>query len=144
MHVSTAREMQELGERLARCLQPGEMLLLHGPLGAGKTTLAQGVARGLGVTVPVTSPTFLTVRVYQGAVTLYHVDLYRVETDEYLWEQGVVDALDEGAVAVVEWAERSPSLVELPHLAVSIGLKGQGRSVRVEGSPALVARWQHG
>jgi tRNA threonylcarbamoyladenosine biosynthesis protein TsaE len=143
MHVSTAREMQALGERLAGCLDPGAVLLLSGPLGAGKTTLTQGVARGLGVTAPVTSPTFLTLRVYQGVVTLYHIDLYRVETDEYLWEEGVLEALEEGAMAVVEWAERSPSLLELPHLAVTIDIEGEGRSVRVEGSPTLVARWHN-
>jgi len=144
MYVASPSEMHSLGERLARSLEPGALLLLSGPLGAGKTTLAQGVAHGLGVAAPVTSPTFLTVRVYEGTVTLYHVDLYRVETDEYLWEQGVLDALEEGAMAVVEWAERSPSLVALPHLAVRIDLDGEGRRVHVLGSPWLLARWRRG
>ena len=77
-------ETQAAGAQLGRRLQPGDVLLLQGALGAGKTVFAQGVARGLGIEEPVTSPTFTLIREYEGALPLYHVDLY--------WLGGDLDA----------------------------------------------------
>ncbi len=90
---------------LAARLAPGDLILLEGELGAGKTTFVRGLARGLGVTDQVQSPTFQLVRVYPGRVQLAHVDLYRLERTEELGELGLGDLLDQGVV-VVEWGDR--------------------------------------
>lgn len=105
-------DTQAFGERLARSLDAGDVVLLRGDLGAGKTTLVRGMAGGLGADPDtVSSPTFALIQEYHGRVTLYHVDLYRLERAEI--ERGALDdlGLDELAsqgVVVIEWAERLP------------------------------------
>ena len=101
----SAEETEAVGEELAPLLAPGDLLLLAGELGAGKTTFVRGLARGLGVTAPVQSPTFQLVRVYPGRVQLAHVDLYRLESGTELADLGLDELLDEGVVAV-EWGDR--------------------------------------
>ena len=90
---------------LARCLGVGDLVLLTGEMGAGKTTFVRGLARGLRVYGHVASPTFQLVRTYPGRLQLAHVDLYRVTSDEELEELGLDELLDQGAV-VVEWGGR--------------------------------------
>ena len=95
-----------MGERIGRRLRRGDLLLLVGELGAGKTTLVRGLARGMGLAGEVMSPTFQLVRVYRGEVPLGHVDLYRLEGGASdLAELGLDELLDEGAVAV-EWGDK--------------------------------------
>ena len=101
----SAAETEALGEAMAATLAPGDLLLLAGELGAGKTTFVRGLARGLGSTAAVQSPTFTLVRVYPGRVQLAHVDLYRVESSAELAELGLEELLEEGVVAV-EWGDR--------------------------------------
>lgn len=101
----SAAETEALGEELAASLAPGDLLLLAGELGAGKTTFVRGLARGLGATATVQSPTFTLVRVYPGRVQLAHVDLYRLESTAELAELGLEELLEEGVVAV-EWGDR--------------------------------------
>ena len=101
----SAAETEALGEELAATLAPGDLLLLAGELGAGKTTFVRGLARGLGIANGVQSPTFQLVRVYQGRIQLAHVDLYRLEAGADLADLGLHDLLDQGAVAV-EWGDR--------------------------------------
>ncbi len=95
------------------------MVLLTGELGAGKTTFVRGVARGVGSTAPVASPTFQLVRVYPGRVQLAHVDLYRIENSTELGDLGLEELLDQGAV-VVEWGDRleaaGAALIHIEHL----------------------------
>ena len=103
--VGDAEAMQEWGSRLAESLQPGDLVLLTGPLGAGKTTLAQGIGAGLGVSGPVVSPTFVIARVYRGGrLPMVHVDAYRLggvdEVDDL-----DLDAVLAESVTVVEWGE---------------------------------------
>jgi tRNA threonylcarbamoyladenosine biosynthesis protein TsaE len=118
--VPTATGMRDLGARLAGLLQPGDLIVLSGQLGAGKTTLTQGIGTGLGVRGPVTSPTFVIARVHPsltGGPALVHADAYR------LGSQAEIDDLDldadiESSVTVVEWgeglAERlAPSFLEI-------------------------------
>jgi len=104
-----------LGERL----QTGDVVLLTGELGAGKTTFVRGVAQGIGSRADVASPTFQLVRVYPGRVQLAHVDLYRVESDGELAGLGLEELADQGAV-VVEWGDRidvdGAALIEIEHL----------------------------
>ena len=98
-------ETEAEGEELGRRLRPGDLILLTGPLGAGKTTFVRGLARGAGSEAQVASPTFQLVRIYPGRVQLAHVDLYRVKAAGELADLGLDELIDEGAV-VVEWGDR--------------------------------------
>lgn len=96
-----------MGETWGREAQRGLVLALSGDLGAGKTALVRGLARGLGCTSRVHSPTFTLVNVYEGGrLPLFHLDLYRLETPEHVHSAGVEDYLQPDGVAVIEWAER--------------------------------------
>ncbi len=117
--TSAAEETEAAGEELGRRLRKGDLVLLKGELGAGKTTFVRGVARGTGSAASVASPTFQLVRIYQGRVQLAHVDLYRLERGDQLSDLGLEELLDSGAV-VVEWGERlgaeDAALIEFEHL----------------------------
>ncbi len=116
-------ETEALGQALGRVLQPGDVLALVGDLGAGKTCLARGVARGLGIDEPVTSPTFILVAEYKTAAgfPLYHADCYRLEqaAAEALGI-GLDELLLDDGVAIVEWAERIEPLLPADHLRITI------------------------
>jgi len=100
-------ETESLGEAWGRVARSGLVIALSGDLGAGKTQLVKGLARGLGITARVHSPTFTLVNVYTGGrLTLYHLDLYRLETQEQIVSAGLEDYLRPDGVAVIEWAER--------------------------------------
>ena len=105
--TTSAEETIELGERLAGNLAAGDILVLTGDLGAGKTQLTKGIASGLGVTDDVSSPTFMIEMVYEGdELTLYHFDLYRLEDASELDDTGIFDVLGADGVCVVEWGEQ--------------------------------------
>jgi len=105
VETASAEETEAEGERLGRTLRRGDLLLLVGPFGAGKTTFVRGLARGAGSADAVASPTFVLVRNYRGRVPLAHVDLYRLNRAPELRDLGLEELLDEGAV-VVEWGDR--------------------------------------
>ena len=112
MRTDNAEETRELGRWLSMQLLPGDVLLLRGPLGAGKSELARGIAAGLGVTETVTSPSFTILNVYEsGRIPLYHFDWYRLNDAEELWELGLDEYLQGDGVAVVEWPEQCPEAV---------------------------------
>lgn len=117
----TAAEMQELGERLGRLLAIGDVVGLVGPLGAGKTTFVQGLARGLEVPADrhVASPTFALVNEHPGRVPLVHADLYRIESERELGELGLAEAADRAAVAV-EWLDRFPEAVPAERMEIDV------------------------
>lgn len=100
-------QTESLGEQWGRAAQPGLVIALSGDLGAGKTQLVRGFARGLGVTTRVHSPTFTLVNEYSGGrLKLFHLDLYRLETPEQIHSAGIEEFLRPDGVAVIEWAER--------------------------------------
>jgi tRNA threonylcarbamoyladenosine biosynthesis protein TsaE len=100
-------ETEALGEQWGRAAQSGLVIALSGDLGAGKTQLVRGLARGLGVTSRVHSPTFTLVNEYSGGrLRLFHLDLYRLETPEQIHGAGIEEFLQPDGVAVIEWAER--------------------------------------
>lgn len=107
---SSEDDTVRLGVELGGVLRGGEVLLLEGPLGSGKTTLVKGVAKGLGVVREVTSPSFVLEKVYKGIKTLRHIDLYRLEGEEAAGFWGFVDA-DPDDVLAVEWGERVARVV---------------------------------
>ena len=120
MEVITAspQETQELARRLGQLANAGTVLLLAGPLGAGKTSFVQGLARGLGITGVVNSPTFTIVKEYRGRLPLFHFDLYRLEEAEELWELGLDEYLDSVGVSALEWGERALALLPRDHLLI--------------------------
>ncbi|HKW58314.1 MAG TPA: tRNA (adenosine(37)-N6)-threonylcarbamoyltransferase complex ATPase subunit type 1 TsaE [Candidatus Dormibacteraeota bacterium] len=120
-------ETERAGVRLGERLRRGDVVLLTGELGAGKTTFVRGVARGAGSRADVASPTFQLVRVYPGRVQLAHVDLYRVETTAELRDLGLDELADQGAV-VVEWGERM-DVEGAAHIAIE-HLGGDRRLIR--------------
>jgi tRNA threonylcarbamoyladenosine biosynthesis protein TsaE len=105
LETSSPEETEAAGEELGRRLRQGDLVLLKGELGAGKTTFVRGIARGCGSAAPVASPTFQLVRIYPGRLQLAHVDLYRLEKGDELRDLGLDELLDVGAV-VVEWGDR--------------------------------------
>jgi tRNA threonylcarbamoyladenosine biosynthesis protein TsaE len=116
-------QTQAFGERLGRLLQPGDVLLLQGELGAGKTCLTQGVARGLGVAETGCSPTFVLVGQYRGRMPLYHADLYRLEDPREVADLDLVRSSEDG-VLIVEWPERAPEWLPREYLLVSLEHSG--------------------
>jgi tRNA threonylcarbamoyladenosine biosynthesis protein TsaE len=116
----SAQQTQRLGARLGELLSPGDVLLLDGNLGAGKTVFAQGVARGLGIQDPVTSPTFTLIHEYRGRLPLYHVDLYRIVGAPEAADLGLEDYLYGEGVTLVEWADRAEPLLPAERLVVSL------------------------
>jgi tRNA threonylcarbamoyladenosine biosynthesis protein TsaE len=129
---SSAQSTQRLGERLGGVLRAGDVIGLSGPLGAGKTCLVQGIARGLGVdpAVPVTSPTFTLIGEYPGRLPLRHADFYRVESEQRLFEAGFDDLLDGCGVLIVEWFERFPDALPRERLEIAIELAPGGAGAR--------------
>jgi tRNA threonylcarbamoyladenosine biosynthesis protein TsaE len=118
-------DSRRLGERLGRMLQPGDVVLLSGELGAGKTVFVQGIARGLGFDGSVSSKSFVLLGEYSGRITLYHADLYRLEDAEQVLELAF-DEVSAGGVLAVEWPERAGEGV-LPeeHLRVEFEVMGE-------------------
>jgi len=99
-------ETEKLGERLAAFLRPGDVIAYCGDVGAGKTAFTRGLARGLGIKEPVTSPTYTIVNEYlDGHMPLFHFDMYRLETADDLFDIGWEDYLERGGVCAVEWSE---------------------------------------
>ncbi|MCI8680583.1 MAG: tRNA (adenosine(37)-N6)-threonylcarbamoyltransferase complex ATPase subunit type 1 TsaE [Oscillospiraceae bacterium] len=113
-------ETEALGETLARRLGPGDVVAYRGDLGAGKTAFTRGLARGLGCTGRVTSPTFTVVNEYEGRLPLFHFDLYRLEGEDALYDIGWEDYLDRGGVCAVEWSERAEAALPRETVWVSI------------------------
>ena len=103
-------ETQEVGIRLGSCAERGDIYLLTGELGAGKTCLTQGIAWGLGVKGYARSPSFVISTRYKGRLTLYHTDLYRIVDPEEAWDLGLEEDLMGDGVSVVEWADRAPEI----------------------------------
>lgn len=131
--IPTDTDMRALGERLAGQLRAGDLLILSGPLGAGKTTLVQGIGTGLGVRGPVTSPTFVIARVHPGPVVpLIHVDAYRlgsvIEVDD-------LDLDTANSVTVVEWGAGLAEVLADDRLEISISPDPDSsqRTVRIQG-----------
>ena len=131
LYVPTADGMRALGRALGRAARAGDRFLLEGAFGAGKTTLVQGLAEGLEVPVPVSSPSFVIESQYRGRLVLYHVDLYRLESIEPELLESLDEHLYGDGVAAVEWAERLPADVRDGSTTLRIELDGEARRVEL-------------
>jgi len=126
-------ETRALGERLGRTLAAGDTVAIVGELGAGKTAFVQGLARGLGITSTISSPTFTIVKEHDGRVPLFHVDFYRVEHAAELANIGFDDYFERGGVVAVEWADRFWEALPRRRVDVRIELVGADeRRVQIE------------
>lgn len=140
IHLADAEAQEAFGERLAAVLPPKAVVYLVGDLGAGKTTLARGLLRGLGYSGPVRSPTYTLVEPYDfDGRRCAHLDLYRLGDPEELEYLGLRDLVAEETLLLVEWPERGEGLLPLPDLYLRIEYVGAGRDILVEASSELGA-----
>ena len=131
-------QTEAVGAALARILHPGTVIAYRGDLGAGKTAFTRGLARGLGVNDPVTSPTYTIVNEYLGGrMPLFHFDMYRLHSADDLWDIGWEDYLERGGVCAVEWSENVAEAMENP-ITVTIEKTGEeSRRITIEGGENL-------
>jgi tRNA threonylcarbamoyladenosine biosynthesis protein TsaE len=143
IHLPNAEATEAFGAALASALRPDDVIALFGALGAGKTTLARGLLRGLGHDGDVASPTFPIVQAYappETSIPLWHVDLYRIEDAAELDEIGLDEARGEAAM-VIEWPERLPVLWPEALRLTLTAAPGDGRILTAPVPPAWGARW---
>ncbi len=133
-------QTERAGERLARMLRPGDVVAYRGGLGAGKTAFTRGLARGLGISEPVTSPTYTIVNEYLGGrVPLFHFDMYRLHSADDLFDIGWDDYLARGGVCAVEWSE---NVAEAMDGAITVTIERTGEASRrivIEGGERFAA-----
>ena len=131
LKTDTVNQTHLLGEKLGRKSRANMVFTLEGDLGAGKTTLTQGIAKGLGVKRNITSPTFTILKVYQGRMPLYHIDAYRLEG--IVQDLGFEELMEDEGLTVIEWSQFVPSLIPDEHLTVTIRLlEGDSREFTLE------------
>lgn len=112
---------EALGRRIGARLRAGDWIALRGPLAAGKTALARGIAQGAGASGYMASPSFVLVREYAGPVPVFHVDLYRLERREEIDALGLEELGDGEGIVIVEWADRAPWVLPQDHLVIECG-----------------------
>jgi len=139
LYLADEQATRDLGARLGAAACAGDVIALHGELGAGKTTLVHGLAAALAIEGPVPSPTFVLVREYEGRLRLWHVDAYRLTDSDEALAIGLDECLPGDGVTCVEWAERIADLLPPDTLEVRLANAGDGREARL-GAPDL-ARW---
>ena len=129
MLSTSPAQTRAIGEALSQRLQAGDVLLLTGDLGAGKSELTRGIAEGLGLTGPFPSPTFTILNVYEdGRIPLYHFDFYRLSSSEEIYEMGLDEWIGGDGIAVIEWPSQCPEV--LPDTCLEIRLEVLGETER--------------
>ncbi len=146
LRTETADDTRAVGEALAGLLRPRDAALLSGELGAGKTTLVQGIARGLDVRDQVVSPTFTLVREYRGRLDVAHVDVYRLDRIQDVLDLGLEDLGDGQSVLLVEWGDAVEELLPSDHLTVELTSADPRtearRLVLTSGGQSWTERWE--
>lgn len=147
--LNSAEETMHQGEKLAQYLQPGDLILLDGDLGAGKTTFTKGLARGLDIPDTIKSPTFTIIREYMtGRLPLYHMDVYRLENGGGA-DMGLEEYFDGDGVSIVEWAQFIVDELPSQFLTIRFERTDDDMQRTIEIKPVgkhyeqLVARWQN-
>ena len=135
--TETPQQTEELGERLGRSLRGGEIIAYRGGLGAGKTAFTRGLARGLGISMRVTSPTYTVVNEYTGGrLPLFHFDMYRLGSSDELFDIGWEDYLARGGVCAVEWSEQVADAMDGAITVTIEVLSEERRRITIEGGTA--------
>lgn len=145
LRAGTAEDTRAVGEAIAGLLRQRDAVILTGELGAGKTTLVQGIARGLGVTDQVVSPTFTLVREYHGRLEVAHVDVYRLERIQDVMDLGLEEIGDGEAVLLVEWGDAVQEVLPADHLTIELIGDEDGEARRLTFTPGgqtWVERWE--
>ena len=146
VRTTSPQETEALGARLGAQLRSGDVVALSGELGAGKTVFTRGLAEGAGAGGHVASPTFTLIREYHGRVTIFHADLYRLDTPAQLVDIGLEEILDGDGVTVIEWAEKARHLLPAEYLWIEFRFTAQDEERVIEFRPrgpryeAIVAR----
>ena len=130
--TASPEETQAVGAAIAPALRSGDVISLTGDLGAGKTTFVQGVARTLGVTDHVVSPTFTLVREYDGTLPIYHFDVYRLDHLQDVLDLGFEEILDLGGIVFIEWGDAIEALLPEAYLQIELTIPGEDSRRRVE------------
>ena len=134
IHTKSEEETETVGEKFAKSLKPGDVAALYGDLGAGKTAFVRGMAKGLGLSCRVSSPTFTLVNEYLGDVPLFHFDMYRMGGSDELFGIGWEDYLERGGVCAVEWSENIRSAFTGEEITVNIEkISDSERKITIEG-----------
>lgn len=139
LNLPAERDTRRLARVLAGCLPHTATVALYGPLGAGKTYLVRCLAQALHVQDNVSSPSYVLLHEYEGPVPMFHLDLYRLSSEEEVWELGLRDMIGRGLL-VVEWPELAEALLPPDALRVRLSREGAGRAAVLGGPPALLDR----
>ena len=132
--TNSPAQTEEIGAKLAEILKPGAVIAYRGDLGAGKTAFTRGLARGLGIQDPVTSPTYTIVNEYLGGrIPLFHFDMYRLHSADDLFDIGWDDYLERGGVCAVEWSENVEDALEDPITVTIEKLGEESRKITITG-----------
>ena len=138
--TTSPAETEKVGAALSKVLSPGAVIAYGGDLGAGKTAFTRGLARGLGVADPVTSPTYTIVNEYLGGrMPLFHFDMYRLHSSDDLWDIGWEDYLERGGVCAVEWSENVADAMEDAIFVTIEKLGEECRRITIEGGNVIAA-----
>ena len=125
----SARETARIGRVLGQLAEPGDVFLLSGDLGTGKTCLTQGIAKGLGVEDYVRSPTFVLATIHHGKLPLYHIDIYRLDEVAEVVDLGLEEYLAGDGVSVIEWASKALEVFPQPYMLVTLTYEGENERV---------------
>ena len=141
VQTASAEETRAVGAAIASCLGRGDVVVLAGDLGSGKTTIAQGIAGALGVTEPVVSPTFAIVREYDGDIPVAHVDVYRLDHMQELHDLGFEEIVDGSRVVLVEWGEKLPPFLRRGATTIRFHDVGEGsRRIEILAEPTMPSK----
>ena len=136
--TNSPAETEKIGEALGKTIKPGSVVAYRGDLGAGKTAFTRGLARGLGSTELVTSPTYTIVNEYLGGrLPLFHFDMYRLASSDDLWDIGWEDYLERNGICAVEWSENVSDALEEPIFITIEKLGEESRRITIEGGENL-------
>lgn len=134
-NITNLKDLEGFAKKLSKILKAGDVFLLHGDLGAGKTTLTQQIAKNLKITSPVTSPTFNLVNFYnEGSLPLYHVDLYRLESPEEIESLDLDSFLYPEGVSFIEWAKRAEDYMPRKAIEININFENGKRILSISGN----------